>query len=631
MDISKIAGSISRGGSTKSEPSRTTEISKIHDTSASSSSFSGLGHFSKGQVFRGQVTNISPTEISIELENGETMHAKYDNAWDLSIGDGAKFKVLSNTNNVITLKALSSPTGVIDSVVLKALDASGLPYSTKNEELVTALLKNEFPVNRQMMNTMLQQSLKNPAISMENLVLMNKAGLPITPETTAMFEAYGEGLSSLTSATDRSFQSMLDMIDGLLINNQSEAASQLAYDFLDVLNVGLEPDANALSLIKDNTVSTSILPNHLADINSILLEIMEKEGKNLPLSSNPSETDHKNQLSSTALSDLFSEKERLDLFTAFENSDVDAGSIQKLLSGEMAVSEFSTLLSSLTEEELRNPSLLPKTLLDFTTKLSVAEQQSALSELLPKSATLTEAGEILKAVLSSPDVTAEQKSLLLKSGDFRNSLKLLVKTNWTLSPSDLLKEDSVNQVYNRMYEQMEKLSLLASKVGESANSLSGDLSHAKQNLDFLNTVAQYYPFTELPLRFHGDTSTGDLYVYSDKSKKRRNPDGSISCLLHLDMNHLGPMNIRIELKENSVSTKFYLEDDVSGKLLSSHLSELDSALNKQGLLPNSEVVKTKHGKEEDSLQKGQFNLVHDFLPSEIEKKNFTRYTFDVRA
>ena len=97
------------------------------------------------------------------------------------------------------------------------------------------------------------------------------------------------------------------------------------------------------------------------------------------------------------------------------------------------------------------------------------------------------------------------------------------------------------------------------------------------------------------------------------------------------MKSLGGMNIRIELNEGTVSTRFFLNDDSSGKLITDNLFELDSALTKQGFNPKSEVIKTTDKEEERRLLSGEFNPVNDFIPSEVESNNFSRYTFDVRA
>ena len=150
-------------------------------------------------------------------------------------------------------------------------------------------------------------------------------------------------------------------------------------------------------------------------------------------------------------------------------------------------------------------------------------------------------------------------------------------------------------------------------------------------MNFMNDMNQMYNFTELPIRMNGQTATGDLYVYSDKHRKRTSGGNGISCLLHLDMASLGGMNIRIELNEGQVSTRFFLKDDDSGRLITKHLDELDAAMTKQGFNPKSEVVKTTDKEDEKKLKSGEFNLVNDFIPSETTSNNYSRYTFDVRA
>ena len=91
------------------------------------------------------------------------------------------------------------------------------------------------------------------------------------------------------------------------------------------------------------------------------------------------------------------------------------------------------------------------------------------------------------------------------------------------------------------------------------------------------------------------------------------------------------MNIRIELSDGQVSTRFFLNDEDSGRLIAKHLPELDTAMSKQGFNPKSEVVKTSDKEEEKKLLSGKFNPINDFLPSETISNNFSRYTFDVRA
>ena len=631
LDISKVQpGSIHSGRETGST-SKTGEVSRA-SLSGSNTGNMNYNNMSKGQVFSGQVTNISPGELTLELDNGQAMTAKYDNSSELSIGDGARFKVVDSENGQITLKTLQSG-NTIDNVVYKALEASGLPFSPKNEELVTALIKNEYPVSKQMINGMLQQSLKNPDISMTNLVLMNKAGLDINPESTKMFEIYSNGRNELAAATEQNFNDMLGMIEGLFAEGNIEESASLASEMLDIFNVGIEPDELVLTLISnDETNSPVITPDNL----SALLDSLTEDGISLPesvLAQVETEASDTSLNSNTQVSLVLNDEQRLEIFTLFENADVDvdAAKLQNLIKGDMSVSDLSALLKTLPDSEQAKLNPLMNQVANFLgSELSVSND--ALAELLPESAILSEAAQHIKNLLTTTSVSSDIKQALLKSNDFQNTLKMLIHTDWTLSAEELTQKDAVSNLYKRIDEQIDRLKTLADNTSGSASAkLSADLGQTKQNMNFMNDMNQMYNFTELPIRMNGQTATGDLYVYSDKHRKRTSGGNGISCLLHLDMASLGGMNIRIELNEGQVSTRFFLKDDDSGRLITKHLDELDAAMTKRGFNPKSEVVKTTDKEEEKKLKSGEFNPVNDFIPSETVSNNYSRYTFDVRA
>ena len=631
IDVSRLPNGGISNGRESSGTIRNGEVSKASQ-SASSSGNINYNTLTKGQVFSGQVTNISPGELTLELENGQTLTAKYDNNSELSIGDGARFKVVDREDGQITLKTLQSG-NTLDNVVYKALESSGLPFSSKNEELVTALLKNEYPVSRQMINGMLQQSLKNPDISMSNLVLMNKVGLDINPESTKLFEMYSNGRTELAVATEQNFNDMLSMIEGLLSDGNIEGSAKLASDMIDIFNIGKEPDELVLTLVAGNDTDVPVItPNNLSEMLDSLVD------NDVPLSNNAltqTETDINvtNLNKNTQISSILTEEQRLEIFTLFENADVDvdAAKLQNLIKGDIGISDLSDLLKTLPESEQVKLNPIMEHIADLTGK-ELLMSNEILAGYLPESATLSEAANHIKNLLTTNSVPPDIKQALLKSDDFQKTLKMLMHTDWTLSAEELTEKDAVNNLYKRIDEQIDRLKTLADNTSGSASSkLSADLGQTKQNMNFMNDMNQMYNFTELPIRMNGQTTTGDLYVYSDKHRRRTSDGNGISCLLHLDMANLGGMNIRIELNEGQVSTRFFLKDDDSGKLIAKHLDELDAAMTKQGFNPKSEVVKTTDKEDEKKLKSGEFNLVTDFIPSEVESNNYSRYTFDMRA
>lgn len=630
IDVSRLPNSSISGRETAST-SRSSEVSHV-SVSGSNSGSVNYNSLSKGQVFSGQITNISPGELTLELDNGQTMTAKYDNNSELSIGDGARFKVVDREDGQITIKPLQTGS-TIENVVYKALDASGLPFSPKNEELITALLKNEYPVSKQMINGMLQQSLKNPDISMTNLVLMNKAGLDINPESTKIFEMYSSGRTELAAATEQNFNDMLDMINGLLSDGDIDGSTDLAGKFLDIFNIGKEPDELVLTLaLNDETPSPSMPPMNFSNF----LESLVAEEISLPdnfITGADGQPQNAVLAEDTPISFILNDEQRLEIFTLFETADteVDAAKLQNLIKGSMGVSDLTELLKTLPDAEQAKLTPMMKQAAEVLGR-EFTMPSEALKELLPESASLSDAATHIQKLLADNNLSPEIKQALLKSDDFHKTLKMLIHTDWTLSAEELTEKDAVVSLYKRMDEQIDKLKSLAdSTPGSAANKLSTDLGQTKQNMNFMNDMNHMYNFVELPIRMTGQTVTGDLYVYSDKHRKRTSNGDGISCLLHLDMENLGGMNIRIELSDGQVSTRFFLNDEDSGRLIAKHLPELDTAMSKQGFNPKSEVVKTSDKEEEKKLLSGKFNPINDFLPSETISNNFSRYTFDVRA
>lgn len=577
---------------------------------------------SKGQIFTGQVTNISPEEITLELNNGNTLTAKYNNLSEISIGDAAKFKVLENNDGKLLLKSLNIGDN-LENAVYKALENLNIPFSSKNEELATALLKNEYPVNNQIVNSMLHQSLKNPDVSLTNLVLMNKIGLEVSPETAKLFEIFSNEQIKLTENANKVFNSMLEMLDGLLSDGNIEESIEISSKILDTLRLDLEPEDIVFKDLAPHTNSLGSLEALNSSTQSKFIKVLDD------LLNNTTETllsNYNNINKNTPVSKIFNEKQRLEIFSMFEdtNIDVEAEKLQSLINGKLNTEELLNLVRELPNSEK----------LDSFVKLLTTDEipNKAIFSTIYESNTIVETTENILNLLKSDSVELSDKATLLKSPIFGKTLKALMRADFTLSVEELSSEHSVNKLYNKMYEQIGEVKrIVSNSTLPMSTALSSDLSQTASNINFMNEINHLFTFVQLPVRMDTQTTAGDLYVYSNKKKKNAYAKDGISCLLHLDMQHLGGLNVRLELNENRISTKFFLNDDSSGKLITSHLNELDSAFAKRGLSSKSEVVKSTDKTNNNDINSGDFNLIKDFIPSEIKSNNFTRYTFDMRA
>jgi hypothetical protein len=143
-------------------------------------------------------------------------------------------------------------------------------------------------------------------------------------------------------------------------------------------------------------------------------------------------------------------------------------------------------------------------------------------------------------------------------------------------------------------------------------------------VDFLQQLNQMYAYVQLPLRLQQRDAHGDLYVYSNK-KNLAGKDGNVSALLHLDMAHLGPVDVYVAMQNTKVSTKFYLRDDEMIDFMASHMDILTERLKKRGYDCSYDMAVREEAK--DEATKGGLE------PILRQEKGvvMTRYAFDVRT
>jgi hypothetical protein len=139
----------------------------------------------------------------------------------------------------------------------------------------------------------------------------------------------------------------------------------------------------------------------------------------------------------------------------------------------------------------------------------------------------------------------------------------------------------------------------------------------------MNQLNQMYAYVQLPLKMSGNDAHGDLYVYSNK-KHMASDDGSVSALLHLDMNNLGPLDVYVRMTDMKVSTNFYMADESCIDLIMEHIDELTARLNKRGYQMSYQVLPSEDLKSEN-------RAVDALLQADDKMTTISSTSFDARA
>ena len=87
------------------------------------------------------------------------------------------------------------------------------------------------------------------------------------------------------------------------------------------------------------------------------------------------------------------------------------------------------------------------------------------------------------------------------------------------------------------------------------------------------------------------------------------------------MEHLGSVNVHVSMKEQNVSTKFYLQDDSTLDLIADHIDILNERLNKRGYRMSASF----------SHQDENLNVMEEMIKQDKNISILSGYSFDARA
>lgn len=188
--------------------------------------------------------------------------------------------------------------------------------------------------------------------------------------------------------------------------------------------------------------------------------------------------------------------------------------------------------------------------------------------------------KLLKQGLETRDIPL-LRSILHNSKVAELPAKLLAD-RWSIKPEDVESPEKVEELYQKLGKQLKGLSNLLEENGQRGSSAYQNVTNLSQNVDFLQQINQTYAYIQLPLHLRqGEHKTGELFVYTNKKNLARK-DGQVSALLHLDMEHLGPLDVYVALKDTKVSTKFYVQNDAILDYLEANMDVLTERLQKRG-------------------------------------------------
>lgn len=263
---------------------------------------------------------------------------------------------------------------------------------------------------------------------------------------------------------------------------------------------------------------------------------------------------------------------------------------------------------------------------DVLQKAGFSEEtvNACLKGELPAKELLTELGRLVK----DGRLSTEQKNgilELLKDNEFLENLKKGLTEKFLLTPDEVGEEGQVEKLYERLDSQLSRMNQALQGMAKENPALSQSIQNLSSNVEFMNQLNQMFTYVQLPLKLSGQEAAGELYVYTNK-KNLAKKDGQVSALLHLDLKHLGEIDIHVSLRDSHVSTKFCLSDEKALDLVAANIDTLNQRLMKRGYSVDASFEqkdKAQHPIDE--------MLDRDKKVSSKEKVLISSSSFDARA
>lgn len=633
-----------------------------------------LQQLSKGTVFEGTITDVKDGQVQLKLSNGQSIRAQLEPGVQVRMGEPVLFEVKSNQDGRIMLRQVPV-NSQFNPTLSRALSAAGLPVNQRNLDLVDLLMKNQLPINRESLTGMMRQLLRYPDASPQTLIQMQKLGFPLNQDSIAQFEAYKAGEHALV---DRFSQLMEQLPE--LIGTGSDSADrmiEIQNQLLDLLEVGMGNSANPEEVAGGMSEAAGNVPGAAGGMSETAgsvpgaAEGMPGDGLvpgaaggmagadgNVPGAAEgmPGAAGGMSEAagsvpgaagSTQGQGEAAGRPERLavggngmdaaagDHMTAALDGMTPAGGEAAAAAGDSTAG--GTLASSpeaagrLGEETPQAGG--PKTLGEFLSQADFKGLQQQLKQIPALEADgrifsqgelnrNLNAGELLQYIRQNLSAAgaADDDGIkeLFKGKEYKSLLKQVMSEQWLLEPQQVAKKETVEQLYERINRQMAKLEQFLQNAGKEAPAASRQVSQVRGNLELMNQINQLYNYVQLPLKLHGQNAHSDLYVYTNK-KKLQDPEGELSALLHLELDHLGTTDVQVKLLGNGVTANFFLSDEPALQLVCQHADELAKRLEQKGYRCSMQFER----------QVQEMDFVEDFLEREAPVGQLSRYSFDV--
>ncbi len=519
-----------------------------------------------GQTIQGAVVSRNGNVAQIALSQELLVNARIDQSISLALGQNMSFEVKTNNGSILSLAPLYANMAN-QATIQRALGAAGLPETAENVEMVARMMEEGMPIDKDTILNVSRQLLEFPGQNPASIIQMIRLGLSVTELSIEQFEQYQNASHQLLGSAETIMSELPEVFKELMSEGRTGQAYAFYGQVLDILAEG-ESAGEVIQKGTENgaqqTQGSGSVPEESVQPGRLMDPgFLQAEGS---AGSSPVQEEGQNP--------VLTAKQWHDLGNLLRELGVDEQTAAQVRGGGLPAKDVLALIRH---------------------TLSGAGKQEMPSQVLER---------------------------LFGGREFEGLLKAEMGRQWLIEPRDVADPHKVEQLYERIREQSARLHEAMQAAGKADLPVAKSVQNLQNNVDFMNQMNHVFAYIQLPLKLAGNNAHGDLYVYTNK-KNLASRDGNVSALLHLDMEHLGALDVYVAMQQNKVSTNFTLQDESALDLIEQHISLLDERLTKRGY-----ALKAQFQIKEEEQEGG---IMQTILNQEKNISVLSRTSFDMRA
>lgn len=522
-----------------------------------------LHSLASGATFSANITDVNGEQVTITLDGGQSFTATLLNSSAYNIGDRASFILQDNTGDSIVLKAMTmQETAFETAMVNRSLNAAGIAPTIRNREMVLELMHNGMPIGRDALLDMVKEISLHQDADISDIIALKRMGIEITDENLSAYRNYKEYNGAMQADISE-------------LGEKLSASVNTGKDLSDIVKLVAGDILHALDGSESKDVNGKI--SYDADGNNA-------DGKN----TNGINSNDKNIDGNGSSVDKTQPESTADAVQKKMMDDV-RNTLGKLVDN----------YNALTGRNIKLPGGIV--------------QSDKLADFLNDLAKLT-------CELENEPLLKDKMHSLLKGDKVSKLLNELVHDSFSMKMTDTADCEAVKEHIAKTLGRLNSISEYAASNQNTA--LANSALQMNNNMEFLNNMNQFMAAVQVPIKNIGEHGDGELYVYR-RNRGKDSDDDTVKAFLHLDMEHLGALDIYVTLKGSSVSTNFKVEDENVLDFLEANMEQLTKKLNDDGYNVSVNISEKEDGT--------GFDFTREVLAPALPVNDVKRFRFDMKA